>query len=102
MRHFRPDRQSGGRKATVGYATMKLEILRELNTARRERRAAIVVTDTVSGETRLVWGEAAGADPLAAELGKRLRSGRSAMLEDGRTFLTVQLPPPRLVIVGAV
>jgi hypothetical protein len=24
------------------------------------------------------------------------------MLEDGRTFLTVHVPPPRLVVIGAV
>lgn len=81
---------------------MKLDILRELNLARRERRAAIVVTDTVTGEERLVRGELAGRDPLAAELEKRLRSARSGMLEDGRTFLTVHVPPPRLVVIGAV
>jgi xanthine dehydrogenase accessory factor len=81
---------------------MKLEILRELNLARRERRAAIVVTDTVTGDERLVRGEFAPRDPLAAELEKRLRSGRSEMLEDGRTFLTVHVPPPRLVVIGAV
>lgn len=81
---------------------MKLDILRELNRARRERRAAIVVTDTASGEERLVRGEAAGRDPLAPELQKRLYSARSGMLEDGRTFLTVHVPPPRLVLIGAV
>jgi xanthine dehydrogenase accessory factor len=81
---------------------MKLEILKELNEARRERRAVIVVTDTASGETRLVRGEDMARDPLAAELAKRLASGRSGMLEDGRTFLTVQVPPPRLVVIGAV
>ena len=81
---------------------MKLEILKALNEARRERRAAIVVTDTVSGEERLVDGGAVQKDPLAAELGKRLLSARSAMLEDGRTFLTVHVPPPRLIVIGAV
>ena len=81
---------------------MKLEILRELNLARRERRAAIVVTDTVTRDERLVRGELVPRDPLAAELEKRLRSGRSEMLEDGRTFLTVHVPPPRLVVIGAV
>ena len=54
---------------------MKLEILKALNEARRERRAAIVVTDTVSGEERLVDGGAVQKDPLAAELGKRLLLG---------------------------
>ncbi|MDQ3560390.1 MAG: XdhC family protein, partial [Pseudomonadota bacterium] len=38
----------------------------------------------------------------AGELEKRMRSGRSGMLEDGRTFLTVHVPPPRLVVIGAV
>jgi xanthine dehydrogenase accessory factor len=81
---------------------MKLEILRDLNRARQERRAAIVVTDTLNGEERLVHGEDAAEDPLATELEKRLLSARSGMLEDGRTFLTVQVPPPRLVVIGAV
>jgi len=81
---------------------MKLEILREMNAARRERRAAILVTDTATGEGRLVPAEAAAADPLGPELEKRLMSGRSGLLEDGRTFLTVHVPPPRLVVIGAV
>ena len=81
---------------------MKLDILKALNEARNARRAAILVTDTTTGEERLVAGEAAGRDPLAAELHKRLFSGRSGMLEDGRTFLTVHVPPPRLVVIGAV
>lgn len=81
---------------------MDIGILKNLNSARRERRAAVLVTNTETGEERLVAGEAAGADPLAAEIGKRLASGRSGMLDDGRTFLTVHAPPPRLVIVGAV
>ncbi len=81
---------------------MQLDILKALNEARQARRAAILVTDTATGEERLVPGEAAGRDPLAAELRKRLLSGRSGMLEDGRTFLTVSVPPPRLVVIGAV
>ena len=81
---------------------MQLDILKALNEARQTRSAAILVTDTETGEERLVRGEAAHADPLSAELQRRLRSGRSGMLEDGRTFLTVQVPPPRLVVIGAV
>ena len=81
---------------------MKLDTLRDLNAARRERRAVVLVTDTQTGEERLVPDHAAGADPLAPEIGKRLASGRSGMLEDGRTFLTVHAPPPRLVVIGAV
>jgi len=81
---------------------MKLPILNELNAARRGRRAAILVTDTETGATRLVRGEDASSDPLGAELARRLRSGRSGLLEDGRTFLNVQVPPARLVVIGAV
>ena len=81
---------------------MDLSVLQQLNAARRERRAVVVVTDTASGQTRLVRAEDAARDPLAAELAKRFASGRSGMLEDGRTFLTVQAPPPRLVVIGAV
>jgi xanthine dehydrogenase accessory factor len=81
---------------------MRLDVLRALNEARRSRRAAILVTDTVSGEQRLAEGAGLRDDPLAAELEARLRSGRSGMLEDGCTFLTVHVPPPRLVVIGAV
>lgn len=81
---------------------MKLDILKALNAARHARRAAILVTDTETGAERLVPAAEAASDPLAAELGKRLRSGRSGMLEDGHTFLTVQVPPPRIVVIGAV
>jgi len=81
---------------------MQLAILKTLNEARRARRAAILVIDTATGVERLVAGDAIEKDPLSTELQKRLRSARSGMLEDGRTFLTVQVPPPRLVIIGAV
>jgi xanthine dehydrogenase accessory factor len=81
---------------------MKLQTLKALNAAGRERRAAILVTDTDTGAARLVPEDEIAADPLAGELAARLRSGRSGMLADGRTFLTVQVPPPRLVVIGAV
>ena len=81
---------------------MKLELLKRLNQARAERRAAIVVTDTQSGEQRLVEAGKGAADPLAEALAMRFRSGRSGMAEDGVTFLTVYVPPPRLVMIGAV
>jgi xanthine dehydrogenase accessory factor len=89
-------------KALANGKAMRLDILKALNAARRERSAAILVTDTATGEERLVAGDKLADDPLAEELRKRLRSARSGMLEDGRTFLTVQVPPPRLVAIGAV
>lgn len=81
---------------------MQLELLKRLNQARAERRAAILVTDTQSGEQRLVEAGKVAADPLGEALALRLRTGRSGMAEDGVTFLTVYVPPPRLVMIGAV
>jgi xanthine dehydrogenase accessory factor len=83
---------------------MRLDLLAALNAERTARRAAILVTDTVSGEQRLVREAEAAADPLADTLLERLRQGRSGLVEaDGRAlFLTVQAPPVKVVVVGAV
>ena len=83
---------------------MRLDILSALNAERTARRAAIVVTMIDSGRQRLVRRADAANDPLAGLLLKRLRSGKSGMEEtsEGRVFLTVHVPPPRLVVTGAV
>jgi xanthine dehydrogenase accessory factor len=83
---------------------VKLDILKALNTERAARRAAVVVTDVASGTQRLVKAADIGGDPLASALDKRIRSGKSGMEEapQGKVFLTVHVPPPRLVITGAV
>ena len=83
---------------------MKLAILSALNAERAARRAAIVVTEVESGAQRLVKGAQAASDPLKELLEKHLRSGKSGMAESpqGRVFLTVYVPPPRLVVTGAV
>jgi xanthine dehydrogenase accessory factor len=83
---------------------VRLDILSALNTERGARRAAIVVTDTESGKQRLVKTPDVAGDPLKDVLEKHIRSGKSGMEEtpQGRVFLTVHVPPPRLVITGAV
>src|SRR5215218_3605683 len=83
---------------------MKLDILSGLNAERAARRAAIVVTEIDSGAQRLVRVSDVTADPLQDLLQKHLRSGKSGMEEtpQGRVFLTVHVPPPRLIITGAV
>jgi xanthine dehydrogenase accessory factor len=83
---------------------VKLSILSALNTERVARRAAIVVTDVESGAQRFVKAADVANDPLADTLRARLRSGKSGMVEtgEGRVFLTVHVPPPRLVAIGAV
>jgi xanthine dehydrogenase accessory factor len=83
---------------------MKLETLTELNAERAARRAVVLITDTASGEQRLVKSADVATDPLAAELARQLRMGKSGMIEvSGRKlFLNVYAPTARLVIIGAV
>ncbi|MGJ4856195.1 XdhC family protein [Labrys sp. La1] len=83
---------------------MKLATLQALNRAKAARKAVLLVTDLDTGEERLVEESAIPADPLASVLSQQLRQGRSATIEqDGRRhFITVHVPPVRLVMIGAV
>src|SRR5262244_4632429 len=83
---------------------MRLDILKALNAERAARRAAIVVTDVASGEQRFVRKAEFAADPLRDTLEAALRSGKSGMVDTphGKVFLTVHVPPARLVAIGAV
>jgi len=83
---------------------MRLDILKALNTERAARRAVVVVTDQDSGAQRLVTQDKIAADPLKELLEAHLRSGKSGMEEtpQGKFFLTVHVPPTRLVVIGAV
>lgn len=88
---------------------MKLALLSALNVERAARRAAVVVTALETGEAQLIPAAALAAAPLnGSALGEAvaeaLRKGRSGMVTiDGRElFLTVQVPPVRVVITGAV
>lgn len=84
--------------------------LTALNEARRQRQAAILITNLASGVVRLVREDDAGLDrmiePALAEiLPERFRSARSGLVqtaEGDEFFLTVHVPPPRLVVIGAV
>ena len=85
---------------------MDLALLQRLNAHRARREAAIVITDMTSGEVRLVVEtDGYAGDTLAGELAQRFRSGASGtvLMPDGSAiFLTVHLPPPRLIVIGAV
>jgi xanthine dehydrogenase accessory factor len=83
---------------------LRLDLLSTLNAERAWRRAVAVVTDIGSGEQRLVKAADIGADPLRAMLEKHLASGKSGMEETAgaKVFITVHVPPPRLVMTGAV
>jgi xanthine dehydrogenase accessory factor len=83
---------------------VRLDILKALNTERAARRAAVVVTNQDSGAQRLVTQDKVAADPLKDVLEAHLRSGKSGVEEtaEGRVFLTVHVPPTRLIAIGAV
>ncbi|HVR56623.1 MAG TPA: XdhC family protein [Pseudolabrys sp.] len=83
---------------------MNLDVLQALNTERTARRATVLVTEVASGAQRLVKAADVAKDSLKDALAKRLRMAKSGMEEtpQGRFFLTVYVPSPRLVITGAV
>lgn len=78
--------------------------LKKLNQCRRERRAAILLTDLGDGRDRVVVEGDLVAGNLGEAVASAFRSGKSGVVEvDGRSFfLNVHLPPPRLVMIGAV
>jgi xanthine dehydrogenase accessory factor len=83
---------------------MRFDVLTDMNVERAARRACVLVTEMLGGEQRLVKAANLAADPLADILEASLRSGKSGMVEhEGRSyFLTVQVPPARILVIGAV
>ena len=78
--------------------------LKTLNAERRARRAAILVTDLGDGRDRVVREGDVVAGPLGEAIAGAFRTGRSSAVEaEGRSFfLNAHLPPPRIVMIGAV
>jgi xanthine dehydrogenase accessory factor len=78
--------------------------LKKLNAARRDRVAAVLVTELAEGRDRVVRE----GDPVAGEMGeaisKAFLTGKSglAMIDGVEFFLNVHVPPPRIVVIGAV
>jgi len=83
---------------------VRLDILKALNAERAARRAAVVVTNQDSGEQRLVTQDKVATDPLSDVLEAHLRSGKSGIEEtpEGKVFLTVHVPPAKMIVIGAV
>jgi xanthine dehydrogenase accessory factor len=88
---------------------VKLDLLASLNTERAARRAVALVTDMESGAAELVKAGDLAKLPLAGTakgeaVANALRQGRSVMVEvEGRRlFLTVHVPPVKVVVTGAV
>ncbi len=79
-------------------------MLAELNAARAARKAAVVVTDLATGNADVVAEEDVAANRFAADIEKALHSGKAVMIEagEGQVFINPYLPPPRIVVIGAV
>ena len=79
--------------------------LKKLNESRLTRRAAVLVTYLDDGRDRLVVEGETVIGPLGAEIGQRLLSGRSGLVDlEGRSFLWAYrlpvLPEPDYVGVN--
>jgi xanthine dehydrogenase accessory factor len=83
---------------------MRLSLLSAFNAERAARRPAVLVTDIASGEQRLVKAADIESDPLAPLLTEALAARQSRLVESAgqALFLNLALPPPRLLITGAV
>jgi xanthine dehydrogenase accessory factor len=88
---------------------LKLDLLASLNAERVARRAAVLVTDMETGEAELVRSSDLARLPLAGTergeaVASAIRQGKSAMVDVGgrKLFLTVHVPPVKLIVTGAV
>jgi xanthine dehydrogenase accessory factor len=88
---------------------VNIDLLASLNAERAARRAVALVTDMETGAAELVKSADLARLPLAGTakgeaVANALRQGRSAMVEvEGRKlFLTVHVPPVKVVVTGAV
>ncbi|MEM6665956.1 MAG: XdhC family protein [Pseudomonadota bacterium] len=84
---------------------MDTALLSCLNAARDKRQAAIVVKDLKGGADQLLLQGDAIPDGFESEtILRAFRSGKSGMVETraGSRFLSVHVPSPRLVVIGAV
>lgn len=84
---------------------MLLPDLKTLNDARRARRAAVLITDLGTGENVVEVEGGMTRPDLREAVDKAFRNGKSGIHEtaDGRRlFFNVQVPPPRIVVIGAV
>ena len=83
---------------------MDVNTLQILNELRLSRKAAVVVTNLANGSNRVIEENDAKEDNLGEAVTKAFKTGKSACVKIGDTeyFLNSHLPPPRLVVIGAV
>jgi xanthine dehydrogenase accessory factor len=86
---------------------MKLALLERLREAIAAKRPVATVTDLAGGRQALVdAGTVSGDDFLAAdivaEVRRRIAAEQSGVLDAAGLFVRVYMPPPRMIVVGAV
>jgi xanthine dehydrogenase accessory factor len=82
---------------------MRSDLLATLNAERAGRRAVVLLTDLASGSQKLVRAADIPNEQLGEELAGRVRLGKSGLLEGGggTIFALVDIPPVRLIVIGA-
>ncbi len=83
---------------------MDVGLLSTINKANEARQAIATVTAVADGAVRVVTPEEIETDSLSGELRSRFRSGKSGIIVAGdeEHFIRMHVPPPRLIIIGAV
>jgi xanthine dehydrogenase accessory factor len=83
---------------------VKLDVLTQLNADRAARKAVILITDTETGDQRLIREDDIAGSDRPELYGALVRAGRSRPLkeEEGGGFANVLVPPAKLVLIGAV
>lgn len=83
---------------------MDVRTLESLTKARRERQAIVVVTDLSDGCAQAFRQGDKVPSEWHTVVSRAIASGRAGLmvLEERQFFINVYLPPPRLVVIGAV
>ncbi|OCP03903.1 MULTISPECIES: XdhC family protein [unclassified Ensifer] len=83
---------------------MEQAILGTLNRARAARRAAVTFSDLADGGTQIFLEGDDCPAPWRLAVARALQSGKAGFVETehGSFFCNVYLPPPRILVIGAV
>lgn len=83
---------------------MDTSTLARLNASRRERKAIALVTDVSNGKTQAFRHGDEFPPEWDTIMSRAVASGHAglAVIEERQVFINIYLPPPRLVIIGAV
>lgn len=83
---------------------MDVSSLQALNAARRGRQAAVLITDLDVGGNRVILEGEIVAGSLGDYVAAAFRTGKAGAVDVAgcNLFLNVYLPPPRIIVIGAV